>query len=133
MIQIENLSFKYQNEVVLDSCSAEVAPGKLVALLGSNGSGKSTLLNCIMAWLKPHKGKVLLNGKSVSIMSASERSASLAIVLSRIASIPMMTVEETLTVGLNKDQKSHEKLVHWMELCGISSFAKRNLDTLSDG
>ena len=133
MIKIENLSFKYKDEVVFESCSASISHGKLVALLGSNGSGKSTLLNCIMAWLTPQVGKVILNGKPVSSMSASERSASIAIVLSRIPSIPMMTVEETLTVGLVNDQRSHEKLTRWMELCGISSFAKRSLDTLSDG
>ena len=41
-------------------------PGEILGLIGPNGSGKSTLFNCILGQLKPDRGRVEVNGRSVS-------------------------------------------------------------------
>lgn len=57
---IENLSAGYGAVSVLHDVSLEVGEAELVALLGTNGNGKSTLLNCVLGFVKPTKGRILL-------------------------------------------------------------------------
>ncbi len=70
MVEIEELSFYFEEQKVLDSISFNVKKGEKVALLGCNGSGKSTLLRVIAGLYFAKEGycKVLgkkLNKKSV--------------------------------------------------------------------
>ena len=57
MIQIENLSKKYGNKVVLQSINLHFESGKVYGLVGENGAGKTTLFNCI-AGLEPYDGEI---------------------------------------------------------------------------
>lgn len=57
MIQIENLSKKYGNKVVLQSINLLFESGKVYGLVGENGAGKTTLFNCI-AGLEPYDGEI---------------------------------------------------------------------------
>lgn len=63
---IENLSAGYGAVPVLHDVSLEVNEAELVALLGTNGNGKSTLLNCVMGFVKPSKGRILLEWDGVT-------------------------------------------------------------------
>ena len=66
MLRVINLAAGYGQLHVIDGISLRVAPGEVVALLGSNGAGKSTLLRTIAGLISPHEGRVLLDGKDVS-------------------------------------------------------------------
>lgn len=57
MIQIENLSKKYGNKVVLHSINLLIESGKVYGLVGENGAGKTTLFNCI-AGLETYDGEI---------------------------------------------------------------------------
>ncbi|MBE9576233.1 ABC transporter ATP-binding protein [Flavobacterium proteolyticum] len=57
MIQIENLSKKYGNKVVLQSINLLFESGKVYGLVGENGAGKTTLFNCI-AGLETYNGEI---------------------------------------------------------------------------
>jgi branched-chain amino acid transport system ATP-binding protein len=59
----------YGAVTVLRDVSLEVNEGQLVALLGVNGNGKSTLLNCILGYLRPRSGRILLetDGRTVDL------------------------------------------------------------------
>ena len=60
------LSVGYGGPLTLDDVSLEVAPGEVVALLGSSGSGKTTLLNAIAGFAAPLAGEIWLDGELVS-------------------------------------------------------------------
>ncbi|MCD8341001.1 MAG: energy-coupling factor transporter ATPase [Clostridiales bacterium] len=68
MIEIQNVSFSYQEEgeqsapKVLDSVSLDIEEGSFVAVLGHNGSGKSTLAKHMNAVLLPTGGTVYVDG-----------------------------------------------------------------------
>lgn len=62
IIELNNLSFRYQNEWLLKNCSWQVAKNKFVALIGENGIGKTTLLNLILGNLVAEEGNIKLFG-----------------------------------------------------------------------
>jgi iron complex transport system ATP-binding protein len=65
VIKCKNLSFGYTDSLVLDDISLEIKKGDLMTIIGVNGSGKSTLLKTMSRILKPFKGTVYLDGKSI--------------------------------------------------------------------
>lgn len=72
MLDISNLYYAYRNRLVLNGINLTLDKGGLLTLLGRNGVGKSTLLNCIAGLLKPQRGRIMLDGKSVQSMSARQ-------------------------------------------------------------
>ncbi|MEO1769313.1 metal ABC transporter ATP-binding protein [Candidatus Enterococcus ferrettii] len=59
-IQVENLSFYYDDEPVLENVSYHVDPGEFVILTGENGAAKSTLIKATLGLLKPSSGQVTI-------------------------------------------------------------------------
>jgi len=72
MLETRALSFAYGDRQVLKELTFALAPGELVALLGVNGSGKSTLLKNLNGILKPNRGTVLVDGKSIGDLHPRE-------------------------------------------------------------
>ena len=65
VVRVENLSVKYNKNLVLDQVSIDVARGSVFALLGRNGAGKSSLMRCLLGLQKPTSGRVTLFGEDV--------------------------------------------------------------------
>ncbi len=59
-ISVENLTFFYGEEPVLENVSYHVDPGEFVILTGENGAAKSTLIRNTLGLLKPAKGKIAI-------------------------------------------------------------------------
>jgi len=64
-LQVERLSFAYDDTPILRDVAFAVAGGEIVALMGRNGSGKTTLLKCMVGLLRPKQGSITLDGKSL--------------------------------------------------------------------
>lgn len=65
MIQIENVTKKFGEAVVLDEINMELQPGNIYGLVGRNGSGKTMLMKCICGFVLPTSGTIHVNGKIV--------------------------------------------------------------------
>ncbi len=65
MLEVKNLHVAYGGIRALKGISLSVQKGEIVTIIGANGAGKSTLLNTISGFLKPVRGSVLYNGKSL--------------------------------------------------------------------
>ena len=72
MIEIQKLSKKFNNNVVLDELSLNVATGQTCVIIGRSGCGKSVLLKHIVGLLRPDSGKVLVQGKDVASLKELE-------------------------------------------------------------
>ncbi len=56
--ELRGVSKRYKRVVALNKVTLEIAPGQIVAVLGSNGAGKTTLLRCLAAIASPDDGDI---------------------------------------------------------------------------
>jgi subfamily B ATP-binding cassette protein MsbA len=81
-IKFEDVWFEYNPGVpVLKGVSFHAAPGTTTALVGSSGSGKSTLISLVMAFNRPLKGRILVDGKELNDIPLRDYREQLASVL----------------------------------------------------
>jgi len=101
LLRFEAITAGYGEVEVLHGIDLAIAPGSIVALLGSNGAGKSTLCAVAAGLLTPTRGRVLLDGQDVTAWPAYRR-ASGGIMLAPEARgvFPGLSVEENLSVWL---------------------------------
>ncbi len=98
MLRINNLSFSYDNNLILNDLSFEIKKGEIVALLGINGSGKSTLLKTINRILECRSGSVFLHNKDIISLKRS----TIAKHISYVSQHPIddgLTVFDTIMLG----------------------------------
>lgn len=65
----------YGPTTALDGAEFAVDAGEIVAVMGPSGSGKSTLLHCLAGIVTPDSGAITYDGRELSAMSDTERSA----------------------------------------------------------
>ncbi|XP_054165931.1 ABC transporter G family member 23-like [Oppia nitens] len=64
-INVNNVCFAYNKQLVLDNVNLQVPKGRIYALLGSTSSGKTTLLKCLIGRLRPQSGHIRVFGTNV--------------------------------------------------------------------
>ena len=72
LIQIDDVSFRYEEQMVLDEMSFSIRPGEFLGLLGQNGSGKSTLARLLNGLLMPTHGTIIVDGMDTRTTSMNE-------------------------------------------------------------
>lgn len=99
-LRVENLHISYGEIEVLKGIALEVSEGEITALVGANGAGKSTTLMALSGILPPKKGRMELDGKSMTNIRPDE------VVARGIVQVPegrrvfrKLTVLENLQMG----------------------------------
>ena len=64
-VRYENVSFQYGADPVLRNVELPIAPGEIVALVGSSGAGKSTLVNLLPRFYDVREGRITVDGHDV--------------------------------------------------------------------
>ncbi|MBI5599728.1 MAG: ABC transporter ATP-binding protein [Deltaproteobacteria bacterium] len=72
MIEIRNLKKSFNGKTVLDGVDLSIGKGKITVIIGRSGEGKSVLIKHIIGLLRPDSGSILLDGKDITKMKASE-------------------------------------------------------------
>ena len=65
--KIKGVSLTIQGKLIVKNVSITVMPGEIVGLMGPNGAGKTSTFNMAVGNLKPDKGDILINDKSIKI------------------------------------------------------------------
>lgn len=65
MIEVKNLTKRYQDRVAVDNLSFSVGEGEILGFLGPNGAGKSTTMKIITGFLPPSEGTAKIGGFDV--------------------------------------------------------------------
>ncbi len=63
-LEVNNVSFSYGGEEILENCSFTAEKGHITALTGESGSGKSTLFKLILGLYEPRSGSITVNGET---------------------------------------------------------------------
>jgi phospholipid/cholesterol/gamma-HCH transport system ATP-binding protein len=66
IIQVENFTAAYDEQVVLERVNFQVYAGEVFAILGGSGCGKSTLLKHMIGLYKPAAGRILIDGEDIT-------------------------------------------------------------------
>jgi subfamily B ATP-binding cassette protein MsbA len=81
-VEFENVWFEYNaNTPVLKDVSFRAPAGTTTALVGSSGSGKSTLISLVMAFNRPLKGRISIDGRDLSTVRLRDYREQLGVVL----------------------------------------------------
>ena len=97
-LQLDRVVKRYGATTVVHGVDLEVNDGEFVVFVGPSGCGKSTLLRMIAGLESVTEGDLLIDGKRVNDVSASQRG--LAMVFQSYALYPHMTVFQNLAFGL---------------------------------
>ncbi len=143
ILKVENLTKIYgkgTNKVVaLDNVSFSVEKGEFIAVVGASGSGKSTLLHLIGGLDTPTSGKVYVDGIDISKLSEEKkaifRRREVGLIYQFYNLIPILNVEENITLPLDLDGKTvdKEKLNDMLKLLGLENRRKHLPSELSGG
>ena len=138
ILKLQNVTFAYRSDKVLDDVTFEVHEGELVAVLGPNGVGKTTLLRCINAVLKPRKGSVLIDGEDIRHLHGPEVAKRIGYVAQKGES-PRLTAFDAILLGRKPHIKWHIS-AHDMEIVdaaikrlGLEHLTLRYIDEMSGG
>lgn len=141
IIEIKNVSFRYDRENVLEHINLSVPKGAFLGLVGPNGSGKSTLLKLILGLLKPIEGEILLFGQQQAKFKEWDRIGYVSQKANSFNTGFPATVFEVVESGLTGklglfrfvDKKRKSDIMEAIRAVGLEKFAKRNIGELSGG
>jgi phospholipid/cholesterol/gamma-HCH transport system ATP-binding protein len=112
MIEIQHISKKFDDIVVLEDISAQFKPGMCNLIIGASGSGKTVLTKCIVGLLKADVGDIFFDGVNLGSMSKDERKDlrnSIGMLFQGNALYDSMTVEENVKFPLDMFSSLTEK------------------------
>jgi ATP-binding cassette subfamily B protein len=68
VIRLEHVGFAYPGDrlLALDDVDLQIERGETVAFVGPSGSGKSTMLNLVLGFVRPTRGRILLDGRDMA-------------------------------------------------------------------
>uniref|UniRef100_UPI00402586F7 ABC transporter ATP-binding protein n=1 Tax=Eubacterium sp. TaxID=142586 RepID=UPI00402586F7 len=143
ILEIQNLSKTYGKGdtmvKALDNVSFSVDKGEFVAIVGPSGSGKSTLLHILGGVDTPTSGKVIIDKTDISKLDETAlaifRRRQIGLVYQFYNLIPILTVEENLTLPLLLDGRKPDKrqIADMVERLGLSKRLTHLPNQLSGG
>ncbi len=80
IIQLEDVSFCYENDSIIQGVTCAIAHGEFFAILGANGSGKSTLARLLNGILLPTSGRICVDGLETRTSSMNELASRVGLV-----------------------------------------------------
>lgn len=141
MIKLIDVGKSFNGQVVFDGLSLEIPEGKITAIIGPSGGGKSVLLKHMIGLVKPDRGRVLVDGEDITVMSRKNLNRvreKFGMLFQNAALFDSMTVFENVAFALEEKtrltpaeirQRVHEGLEH----VGLRDVDDKYPDELSGG
>ena len=100
LMQLENVSRVFGNNLALDSVDLDVHAGEVHCLLGDNGAGKSTLIKIMSGVVTPTEGAIHFAGQQVGFASPRDAQAyGIGTVHQDVGTIPLISVARNFFLG----------------------------------
>jgi zinc transport system ATP-binding protein len=132
VIKLENVTYRYNSDLVLEDISFKADEADLLGIIGPNGAGKTTLFSLILGLLEGYQGKITVFGEDIR----NNRK-----VLKKIGYIPQKniidkgfpaTVEEIVSLGVF-ERKTKDKIISAIKTVGLLEQKHKRIGELSGG
>ena len=128
-VEVDNVSFRYEEENVLKDFSMRVPKGATIALVGQSGSGKSTIANLITRFYDVNEGAIKIDGIDIRDMTKK----SLRNLMGLVTQDSILFNDSIRNnVGLGKDNANEEEIIDALKIANAWEFVKdlpKGLDT----
>ena len=120
-IEIKNISFKYEDDLVLKNFSISVPKGKSVALVGQSGSGKSTIANLVTRFYDVNEGQIDIDGQDIRKLTKHSLRNLMGLVTQ-----DSILFNDTIknNVRLGKEDATDEDVLNALEIANAWEFVK---------
>lgn len=136
MIELNNLTKKYNDFTAVDQLSLKIDTGEFFGLLGANGAGKTTTIGMISTLLLPTSGEVRIDGEVLTRKNASLR-RQLSVITQEYSMRQDMTVDEIMEyqgrLYFMKRKQIKARSEELLDFCELLPFRKRTVRKLSGG
>lgn len=140
-LDIENVTFSYNNGPVLKGLSLSVRAGEMVGVLGPNGSGKTTLIKLVSGILRPKQGDIRFENASLAQLPRQAVARSIAVVPQEFDIPFAFRVDEVVMMGRTpfhglfdgENKKDREAVAAAIKLAGLTGMAEKHWNELSGG
>ncbi len=138
MINVRDISFSYDDKLILDNISFDIEQNHCIAVLGNNGAGKSTLIKCLNRINKPQSGYVLMGEDNLFDLHRNELAKRVGYVAQK-NELSRMTVFDSILLGRKpyikwEAQESDFEIVESViKTLNLTDFKMRFIDELSGG
>ncbi|MEO0138068.1 MAG: ABC transporter ATP-binding protein [candidate division WOR-3 bacterium] len=140
-IELNNLSFSYNQRPVLKSVNLIIEKGEFVSIIGPNGAGKSTLLRVIAGILKNFSGEVQIFDQNIKDLKSKVLARILSFVPQETHFLHNYSVGDIVLMGrypylepFQRLSREDLKAVDWaMEKTNIKDLQTRPVNSLSSG
>jgi phospholipid/cholesterol/gamma-HCH transport system ATP-binding protein len=141
MIEIENLTKRFDGNLVLDELCLRVREGETVVVIGRSGCGKSVLLKHIIGLLRPDSGRVVVKGQDLTTLGDRQLDRVrrlFGVVFQGSALFDSLTVAENVAFGLVEHtrisrREVEEKVGRCLEIVGMQGVQSKMPSELSGG
>jgi ABC-2 type transport system ATP-binding protein len=130
-LTVDALTKDFDGVRAVDNVSFEIAPGRVVGLLGPNGSGKTTMPRMLLGLVAPTSGHALIGGRRFAELHAPVREV--GAVLEAASFHPGRTARDHLRVLATEGRLSPGRVNEVLELVGLSEAADRHAGDFSLG
>ena len=136
MIELKNLTKKFEHFTAVDHLNLTVETGEFFGLLGPNGAGKTTTISMISTVLLPTEGEILVDGKKLD-RKASEQKRKLSVITQEYSMRQDMTMEEVMEyqgrLYFIPRKLIRQKTEELLDFAGLLEYRKRTVRHLSGG
>jgi osmoprotectant transport system ATP-binding protein len=138
MIEVQGLTRRYGERLVVDDVSFKIEAGEVLALVGASGSGKTTTLKMINRLVEPSAGRVLVEGEDAATLETHLLRRRIGYVFQGIGLFPHMSVGENVAVPLRlagwEAERARTRVQELLELVELDpQLASRPPSDLSGG
>jgi subfamily B ATP-binding cassette protein MsbA len=120
-ISIENISFKYEKEYVLNDFTLKIPKGKSVALVGQSGSGKSTIANLLTRFWDIDKGAIKIDNQDIREIDMDDLRNLIGLV-TQDSILFNDTIKNNLLLG--KENATDEEIINALQIANAYEFVK---------
>ena len=141
MLEVQNITVRYDSREVLRDVSFVLESGKILVLLGANGAGKTTLIRAINGAVDEKAGMIILDGRPMDTLSRREIAKKIAVVAQENETKFPLTVLEFVLAGRFvhgsafgwETDEDVNIAQHVLDECDLSDFRDRLMNELSGG